>query len=390
MLDKGDPISFTTTVNNVSIHIRIIPGFLITIHEWSNNNGNYTLTYRDYFHNGEITIYKGQTTEIIKQESNLSPEESQPTNGTIMGSYEGFSVDSIYYPNGTITIRENIFDSIIQHGNEHFEYKYYARENDITNFYISENITKYTGQILPYEEALEQNPTQTVDDTAELFININKQYFESVDKQYLQEESILFFTSDYGLYWWDYKSGYDMILAELGWNHTTTQDIALIRGASNIQNKLWGTIITWKYTHPPYLTDGKEMFEQMKIAYEVGAEYVLIFNYSEDIENPNTLQDEHFLALERFWKDVVQNPKIKYNSIKAEAALVLPQNYGWGMRHPEDNIWGIWPADDRSQQIWSQLQSKIEQYGLKLDIVFEDPDYPIEGKYSKIYYWDQK
>jgi hypothetical protein len=32
----------------------------------------------------------------------------------------------------------------------------------------------------------------------------------------------------------------------------------------------------------------------------------------------------------------------------------------------------------------------MEQYGLKLDIIFEDPDYPVEGKYSKIYYWNQK
>jgi hypothetical protein len=32
----------------------------------------------------------------------------------------------------------------------------------------------------------------------------------------------------------------------------------------------------------------------------------------------------------------------------------------------------------------------MEKYGLKLDIVFEDPDFPIAGKYSNIYYWDKK
>jgi len=180
-----------------------------------------------------------------------------------------------------------------------------------------------------------------------------------------------------------------VILAQLGWNNSITQEIGLVRGAANLQEKSWGTIITWKYTHAPYLTDGEEMFEQMKTSYDAGAEYVLIFNYSEDPTNPNTLQEEHFQALERFWNDVVQNPEIKHGSIKADTVLVLPQNYGWGMRYAEDNIWGTWPANETTQQIWNQLQSKLDEFGLKLDIVYEDPDYPAAGRYSDIYYWDQ-
>jgi hypothetical protein len=70
--------------------------------------------------------------------------------------------------------------------------------------------------------------------------------------------------------------------------------------------------------------------------------------------------------------------------------LVLPENYGWGMRNPNDTIWGIWQPDDISQQIWEQLQNKIDKHGLKLDIVFEDPNYPITGKYSNTYHWNQK
>jgi hypothetical protein len=90
------------------------------------------------------------------------------------------------------------------------------------------------------------------------------------------------------------------VLAELAWNHSVPQHIGLVRGAANLQGKSWGTCITWKYTHSPYLTDGVEMFEQMKVSYEAGAEYVVIFNYSENPANPNTLQEEHFLALKRF------------------------------------------------------------------------------------------
>jgi adenine-specific DNA methylase len=60
------------------------------------------------------------------------------------------------------------------------------------------------------------------------------------------------------------------------------------------------------------------------------------------------------------------------------------------MRHPNDNIWGIWQSDNTSQQIWNQLQNKLDKHELKLDIVYEDPNYPATGKYNNIYYWSQK
>ena len=259
-----------------------------------------------------------------------------------------------------------------------------------TNFYVSGNITKCPYAILSYEETLKQHPIQTVDDAAEFFVNSNKNRLEDINKKQLQEESILVFTSDYGLYWWDYQSGYDLVLAQLGWNNSITQEIGLVRGAANIQNKNWGTIITWKYTHAPFLADGNEIYEQMKSSYEAGADCVLLFNYSEDPTNPNTLQEEHFQALECFWNDVVQNPDVKHGNIKAEAVLILPQNYGWGMRDPQDSIWGIWSADSDSQTIWNQLQDKLGKHELTLDIVFEDPNYSITEKYNNIYHWNQK
>jgi len=278
--------------------------------------------------------------------------------------------DITYYPNGTITILE--------------------LENGNYNFYTSKNITKYTKPLQSYKQVLKQNPIQNYDDAAKEFIDTNKARMERIDKAQLTDADILVFTADYGLYWWDYQSGYDMVLAELAWNHSVAQHIGLVRGAANLQGKSWGTCITWKYTQPPFLTDGEEMFEQMKISYETGAEYVLIFNYSEDPANPNTLQEEHFRALERFWKDVVQNPDVTHGGVKAEAVLVLPKNYGWGMRRSdhieEDFIWGIWPEDDKAPEIWNQLESRINQYEVKLDIVFEDSNYPVTGKYDRIYY----
>jgi len=280
----------------------------------------------------------------------------------------------MYLPDGTITVYRRVWDNF----------------GAIHVFYTAENLTQYPLPIPSYEQILAQNPIQNNDDIAKAYVNMNKAFFEDINKKQLNKESILVFTADYGLFWWNYKSGYDVVFAELAWNNTVAQEIGLVRGAANLQGKSWGTILTWKYTHPPYLTDGEEMFEQMKISYEAGAEYVLIFNYSEDPTNPNTLQEEHYLALERFWKEVVQNPDVVHGHIKAEAALVLPKNYGWGMRFPTDTIWGIWYANEDNQEIWNQLQNKLDQHGLKLDIVFEDPNHPIKGKYNNIYYWNQK
>ncbi len=206
----------------------------------------------------------------------------------------------------------------------------------------------------------------------------------------LEEKSITAFTSDYVLYWFDYLAGYDVLFAHSGWNHTLEQDIGLVRGAAHLQNKSWGTMITWKYREPPYLDNATEIYNQMRKSYECGAEYIVIFNYPTypDGNNYGVMTDEHFDALERFWNDTVKNPEVIHGSIKADAALVLPKNYGWGMRTPEDKIWGFWGPDEKSPQIWTLSRQLLEQYDYSLDIVYEDPEFPVKDKYSQIYYWN--
>jgi hypothetical protein len=207
----------------------------------------------------------------------------------------------------------------------------------------------------------------------------------------LKARSITAFTSDYALYWFDYLGGYDVLLAQFGWNESAVQNIALLRGAARMQNKPWGAIITWKYDEPPYLDSGKEIYNQMRMAYEAGAQYVIIFNYPQIEGNAyGIMTDEHFEALERFWNDVMTVPNLRTipDSSQAEAALVLPRNYGWGMRNPEDRIW-YWGPDEESPQIWELSRKLLSQYGLCLDIVYDDPAFPVTGKYSRIYYWNQ-
>ncbi len=206
----------------------------------------------------------------------------------------------------------------------------------------------------------------------------------------LEKAGIRTFTSDYVLYWFDYLGGYDVILAQFGWNNSYIQDIALVRGAARLQGKSWGAIITWKYTEPPYLASGEEIYNQMCTAYEAGAEYVVIFNYPQIEGNAyGALTDEHFEALEKLWVEVTHNPRDLTDAGKAEVALVLPRNYGWGMRHSEDWIWGFWGPDEKSPQIWEISRKLLSQYGTRLDIVYDDPAFPVEGKYPLIYYWNQ-
>jgi hypothetical protein len=229
-------------------------------------------------------------------------------------------------------------------------------------------------------------PFQTIDDLSTVAKSYVRTQQETTD-WITNQSNVKLFTSDYVLPWWDYQIGYDTVFAQLGWNNTVSQEIGLVRGAANLQNKDWGTIITWKYTQAPYLTSGEEMYGQMLTSYECGAKYVVVFNYADGMDCPyGILQDEHFQALQRFWNEVVQNSSVVHGGIKAEAVLVLPKDYGWGMRNPNDNIWGLWQANSSSQKMWSSLQNGLATYGSHLDIIYNDTAYPVTGKYDTIMY----
>lgn len=122
----------------------------------------------------------------------------------------------------------------------------------------------------------------------------------------------------------------------------------------------------------------------MRIAYETGAKYIVIFNYPQINDNPYGIMcDEHFEALERLWNDATVTPKITQGSARAENILVLPRNYGWGMRHLHDRIW-YWGPDEKSPQIWELSRKLLSQHGLKLDIVYDD-EFEITDQYTQIF-----
>jgi len=195
------------------------------------------------------------------------------------------------------------------------------------------------------------------------------------------------FTSDYALYWFDYLAGYDAVFAELGWNHNQTQHIALCRGAANVQGKEWGAIITWASNDPPYLASGTHMLQDMNTAYYSGAKYLIVFNYPQ-INPYGALTEEHFTAMKTFWNKIHTFPGNVLEKTDAQVALVLPKDYGWGMRDGYDNIWGFWPTDDLTPLIGEKIAVLLDKYGSKLDIIYDDPQFNYTEKYSKIYFWN--
>ncbi len=206
-------------------------------------------------------------------------------------------------------------------------------------------------------------------------------------------EDITVLTSDYGLYWFDYKAGYDTILAEFAWNHSRPLHVALCRGAANVQNKEWGVMVTWTYNHVPYIVSGDELYEDLISAYHNGAKYVVIFDHPDtDYSEYGILTDEHFDALEKFWDYVNDNPS-NHGTVKATAAYVLPENFGFGFRSVDDNIWGLWSADtdERVEKIWGDVNQLLEEYGFRLDIVYSDPEFndDLQQRYDEVFFWNE-
>ena len=252
-----------------------------------------------------------------------------------------------------------------------------------STFYPNGTITVKQPNVSPsttYQQLASQRPFKDNNETAERFLSRNHD-----DIGFLKNSTTVF-SSDYALYWFDYQAGYDVMLAQLGWNISLNQQIALCRGAATAQSKDWGVVITWKYNSVPYLDSGDEISNQLKSSYECGAKYFVLFDfYEEGQSNPyGTLKDEHFQALESFWNNVVKNPAVVHGSIKPDSVLVLPKNYGWGMRWKGDIVWGVFKPDEKASRLWDLLQVSLEAHELKLDIVYDDSAFSLSQEYQNI------
>lgn len=175
------------------------------------------------------------------------------------------------------------------------------------------------------------------------------------------------FTADYALYWFDYEAGYDTVFAEFGWNYSRQLNVALCRGAANIQNKDWGVMITWTYTDPPYMESGSELYNDMVLAYDNRAKYIIVFDTNEDYTQ-DILGQEHLNVMKQFWQYTQDKPR-PISADSGGVAYILPKDYAYGFRGPNDKIWGLWEADNFSYQLSVSLNSALEESGSRLDVI---------------------
>jgi hypothetical protein len=241
------------------------------------------------------------------------------------------------------------------------------------------------GQVLDSNNTKTFGPQPNYSEIANIFIQSNTAKMD-IYKYFGYPNGVPIFTSDYGLYWFDYKSGFDVVLAQFGWNNSRLTQIALTRGAAKIQNKDWGAIITWTYNVPPYLESGAQLYEDLVLAYNSGARYAAVYDAANLYAN-STLTKDHYNALKEFWSYIQQNPD-KQGSQKADTALVLPQDYGFGFRSANDSVWGIKP-DPKTAKMYADVQGLLREFGSGLDIVYGEAEYnaTITNSYDKILTW---
>jgi hypothetical protein len=226
-------------------------------------------------------------------------------------------------------------------------------------------------------------------EVASMYINDENWFLRSgpyaITNNFAYPTEYQLFTSDYALYWFDYEAGYNTVFAEFGWNYSRQLNVDLCRGAATAQNKNWGVMITWTYTQPPYMESGSQLYNDMVLAYENGAKYIIIFDTNQNYTQ-NVLQQGQLDAMKQFWQYAQANPRT-ISPASDRTAFVLPADYAYGFRGPDDKIWGLWPADNLTLGICMSVATLMQMYGENLDIVYPTQTLESAG-YNSIIYWN--
>ena len=237
------------------------------------------------------------------------------------------------------------------------------------------------------ENYTQVNQASNYSDASSKFVSSLNKGLNHFMQYYMMTSNQNLITSDYALYWFDYKAGYNTVLSEFIWNYSKQLSISLNRGAATVQNKNWGVIIDWKYNDMPYIESGPELYNDMVLAYQNGAKYITIFDYPKNSAY-GILQKEHLQAMQQFWQYIKDNPQPS-STVDDRVTYVLPKDYGYGFRGPADKIWGLWSADNLTYQIGNEIGNALEKYGSKLDIIYDDGLNPTNtAMYSQLIFWN--
>lgn len=137
----------------------------------------------------------------------------------------------------------------------------------------------------------------------------------------------------------------------------------------------------------PYIESGDDLYDDLVLAYENGAKYVLVFDTNEDYTH-GILKEEHIEALKQFWQYTKDNPRA-IDQISDRVAYVLPKDYAYGFHGPNDKIWGLWEADDFSFEISTEVGSLIDKHHNHLDMVYDDElEVNDLQEYSELIFWN--
>jgi hypothetical protein len=224
-------------------------------------------------------------------------------------------------------------------------------------------------------------------DAAEKYVNELDKILGLIREDPVCAGDVTLFTSDYGLYWFDYQGGYDVMFAEFGWNYSEQLNVAMCRGAATAQSKEWGVMITWTYNHPPYLESGSALYDDLVLAYENGAKYILVFDTNKNYTH-SVLDETHLKAFKDFWDYTKNNPRTIEPSSE-RVAYVLPKAYAYGFRGPWDKIWGFWEADTDplNYKVSADVGNLLDIYGTKLDIIYDD-NLLLDDTYARYVFWN--
>ena len=236
-------------------------------------------------------------------------------------------------------------------------------------------------------KVLDEKPANYTDAEEKYTSRLRNSILGDIRGSPIEAGNLTLFTSDYALYWFDYRGGYDVVFAEFGWNYSQQLNVALCRGAATAQNKEWGVMITWKYNDSPYLESGPELYKDMVLAYDNGAKYILVFDTNKNYTH-GVLEKEHRNALKDFWNYAKNNPR-KTEASSERVAYVLPEGFAYGFRGPKDKIWGFWEAEEEplSYEVSVDVGKFLEDYDTKLDIIYDD-GITLDGTYSKYIFWN--
>ena len=136
---------------------------------------------------------------------------------------------------------------------------------------------------------------------------------------------------------------------------------------------------------PPTWNQGTELYNDMILSYENGAKYIIVFDSNENWTQ-NVLQQGQLDAMKQFWQYVQANPRT-ISPVSDRTAYVLPADYGYGFRGPEDKIWGLWNADSLTIDIGMSITTLLQMDGNNLDIVYPSQTLESAG-YHSIIYWN--